>query len=299
MLKNFINLDDFKTKEILHDKLIENFDYLSANLICLFIRNLDIQLAALEVELEDVIKKYDVNFSIKSTFNTYDNKIEVFSKQNVIIENNFECLNDTIKDRISSSFFTYGLNFIEKSLKNYLHFMSIVTNTEYEKTINFDLYKAYDLYHNLNNQFNFGTQIQDQDVHMYIKECPRFILNFEKVFTTKIHLLLLNEFGNDLHINFKTNRIFKHSNQNMNNHQDKDYIKQHEYYQLSKKIYSQLNIMDTCYLPVINQTIKTFEQDNLFNYGIKPFQNAIEKNILNNLLTTENNNINTYKLKRI
>lgn len=44
MFKHFINLEDFSNQEIIKEKLIENFDYFSANLVCLFIRELYLNL---------------------------------------------------------------------------------------------------------------------------------------------------------------------------------------------------------------------------------------------------------------
>lgn len=298
MFKNFINLEDFSNQEIIKEKLIENFDYFSANLVCLFIRELYSKLDLLDIDLEDVIKKFDVNFNIKSKIDPYNNKISILSEKKIDIENDFTVLNPKITT-ISSAYFTSSLDKIEDSLKRYLQFISVITNTEYEKNINLNLYKALDLYHELNNKFNFGKKIQDEDVTKYIQESTTFVVNFRSSFITKIHLLLINEFGNDLHLNFKKNKIWKHSDQDMNNHPDKNTIEQHEYYKLAKSLYFQLEVMDTCYLPVVNQNIKNIAAYTFFNYEIEPFKNAIEKNILNNLLTTENNNINTYKLKRI
>ena len=54
MFKNFITLEDFQNKTV-NDKLIENFDYFSANLICLFIRKLDLNLYLRNLDLEEVI----------------------------------------------------------------------------------------------------------------------------------------------------------------------------------------------------------------------------------------------------
>lgn len=45
------------------------FDYFSANLICLFIRKLDLNLYLRNLDLEEVISKYDVDISIHSNFN--------------------------------------------------------------------------------------------------------------------------------------------------------------------------------------------------------------------------------------
>lgn len=299
MFKHFINLEDFSNQEIIKEKLIENFDYFSANLVCLFIRELYSKLDLLDIDLEDVIKKFDVNFNIKSKIDPYNNKISILSEKKIDIENDFTVLNPKITT-ISSAYFTSSLDKIEDSLKRYLQFISVITNTEYEKNINLNLYKALDLYHELNNKFNFGKKIQDEDVTEYLQESTTSVFNFRNSFITKIHLLLINEFGNDLHINFKKNKIWKHSSQDMNNHPDKSIIEQHEYYKLAKSLYSQFDIMimDSCFLPVVNHNIKNIESNSFFDYEIESFKSAIEKHVLNDLLTSKNE-IQVNKPKRI
>ena len=282
MFKNFINLEDFSNKEIIKEKLIENFDYFSANLVCLFIRELYSKLDLLDIDLEDVIKKFDVNFKIKSKIDPYNNKVSILSEKKIDIENDFTVLNPKITT-ISSPYFTSSLDKIEDSLKRYLQFISVITDTEYEKNINLNLYKALDIYHELNNKFNFGKKIQDEDITKHLQESTTFVVHFRNSFITKIHLLLINEFGNDLHIN---------------NHPDKSIIEQHEYYKLAKSLYFQLEVMDTCYLPVVNQNIKNIAAYTFFDYEIEPFKNAIEKHVLNDILTSKSE-IKVNKSKRI
>lgn len=120
MFKHFINLEDFSNQEIIKEKLIENFDYFSANLVCLFIRELYSKLDLLDIDLEDVIKKFDVNFNIKSKIDPYNNnKISILSEKKIDIENDFTVLNPKITT-ISSAYFTSSLDKIEDSLKRYL-----------------------------------------------------------------------------------------------------------------------------------------------------------------------------------
>lgn len=294
MFKNFITLEDFQNKTV-NDKLIENFDYFSANLICLFIRKLDLNLYLRNLDLEEVISKYDVNISIHSNFNLY-NKLNTDYEMTVdILSINGEPkLNLLVDNGIPID---YGLHEIAQSLTSYIHFLSSITNTEFNKNIKLDLYKAYDLYKELNEQFSFNKQIADDNLSDIIFNAQQFVFDFQNLFTTKVYLLLLNEYGYDLRLSLKNQTVFQITD-NMIEHPNKSDIKKNELYQLAETLSFRLANNYECSLFSVNNNIEN-KLKGIFLDDIIIFKTSLENRTLTSLLIKENNISDKIKKNRI
>lgn len=280
MFKNLITLEDFQNKTV-NDKLIENFDYFSANLICLFIRKLNLNLYMRNLDLEEVISKYDVDIQINSNINSYNNKLDTDYKMSVDILSidGQSKLNLSVNNSIPMD---YGLHEIAQSLTSYIHFLSSITNTEFDKNIKLDLSKAYDLYKELNDKFELNKQINDDKLSDTIFNAQQFVFDFQNLFITKIYLLLLNEYGNDLSINLKNKTILQLTDY-MIEHPNKNNIKKNEFYHLAETLFFRLNNSYDCSLSSINHNIEN-QLNHIFSEDIMVFKNSIEKQALNNIL---------------
>lgn len=280
MFNEFISIDKIKDNNF-STELENNIDYLSANLFCLFFRFIN-----------------NSNYDVEQIFSSYQLKIHVesnkeYSKYNI----NYKLKNNQEKDDWLNEHLEYKIKDIQQTLQTYIYFLSNVTKKYYKKIFEIDLVDYFELYHNYNNKYHFNKKVPDSLINKTFIDSCDIVMDFQDSFRMKLYLTLINKYGDDLFIDFKTKKILSSKSKENIQHKKSTSIREDFIYTLCDNLFFYYKSHNICSLnTILNYSKKDYDNPFLLN-DLNKFISDVEKLNLNEIfITIDNKNIKKNRL---
>lgn len=271
MSNEFISIDKIQNNDF-STELENNFDYLSANLFCLFFRLIN----TYTYDVEEIFSSYKCKIHIESNQKYSNHYVDYKLKDN---QNSNNIINEYIE---------YYIRTIQKTLQTYTCFLSDITKKYYKKNLEVDLVNYFELYHKYNDQYHFNKKIPDSEINKKLINSFDTLMDFQDTFRMKLYLTLINKYGNDLSIDFKTKKILSIKNKENLQHKKSSFIREDFLYTLCDNLFFRYKSHNICSLEAVLTYSKKDYDNHLLQNDLNKFIANVEQRELNNEILKEN-----------